>query len=153
MKITCCLFNISKIYAFKAHFTSYTRGYCEFINFGGHLVRHLGFWELPNDVRCPSIGFIIYTVSAIHICKNIFYATRIQVQPILWTNLPGLMRHFERNRNVARHRMLSIFYGNAISSKATKSCFRKIPMVWRLNTKVGRCLDIHYRSKVLVHSN
>ena len=62
------------------------------LSFGGHLGRHLEYFNFPNDAKMASFSFNLRTYWRIHLCKNILCGLFFWVAPKIFIWQPDYMR-------------------------------------------------------------
>ena len=59
------------------------------LSFGGHLGRHLEYFNFPNDAKVESFSFNVRTYWRTHLCKNILCGLFFWVTPKIFIWQPG----------------------------------------------------------------
>ena len=63
------------------------------LSFGGHLGRHLEYFNFPNDAKVASFSFNVRTYWRTHLCKNILCGLFFWVAPKIFIWQPDYLYH------------------------------------------------------------
>ena len=64
------------------------------LSFGGHLGRHLEYFNFPNDAKVASFSFNVRTYWRTHLCKNILCGLFFWVAPKIFIWQPDYIQRF-----------------------------------------------------------
>ena len=84
------------------------------LSFGGHLGRHLEYFNFPNDAKVASFSFNVRTYSRTHLCKNILCGLFFGVAPKFFIWQPDDNSVLMWDRGVNESQFVSVCYCLAI---------------------------------------
>ena len=74
------------------------------LSFGGHLGRHLEYFNFPNDAKVASFSFNVRTYWRTHLCENILCGLFFWVAPKIFIWQPDYLEHYCFNVTVDKIR-------------------------------------------------